>query len=257
MIKVIILLMVIVLACFPAKAQLLPDDHGDTLFTATALTGPSNVLSGVFEHELDVDVFSFPVQPWTTYTISIATGTTWGVEVDVMPPAGVSVLWSTNSVWAGVATLNAPYHEGALARWYIRIRPLFAFTSGSYDLTVRADVGQDTNANGFPDAWELAYFGNLGTANPALHEEVFRTGRAPGDPLAIDALSTTSGADVVSWSLAVHGTYDLYSSTNLMNPSGWQYEETYRAGSEGGPIGWTNPAVSLSTQFYQVRFRNE
>lgn len=236
---------------------ILPDDHGNTILTATALPGGSNMITGVLEYDTDVDVFSFPFKPWTTYTIVVETGTVWGVSVEILPPAAGSVLWATNSVWDGAASFTDRDHQGAQSRWTIAVSSMFQFTTGSYHLSVWEHPGQDTDGDGFPDAWELHTFGDLNTADSAIHQQAFRTGRSPDDPLALDAIQPLSSGDVVHWGAAAYGTYDVYTSTNLSSSTGWHYLSTHIAGEEGGSVSWTNAPTSDPTRFYLLQFRHE
>ena len=236
---------------------ILLDDHGNTILTATALPGGSNTITGVLEYDMDVDVFSFPFKPWTSYTIAVETGTVWGVQVDVLPPTAVPALWTTNSVWDGAASFTDLYHQGARSRWTIAVSSMFQFTTGSYSLSVWETPGQDTDGDGFPDAWELHTFGDLDTADPALHAQAFQTGRHPDDPLAIDGLQSLPSGDVLNWSVAAHGIYDLYTSTNLSSSTGWQYLGTHVSGEASGLFTWTNAPSADQTRFYRLQFRNE
>lgn len=238
-------------------ADMLPNDHGRTPQTATPLSGDSNTLTGVLEHDLDVDVFSFPFKPWTSYTLAVETGTVWGVRIEVIPPSGMGSIWRTNSVWDDQAAMEEAYHEGAAARWYLVVSPLFDFTTGTYHLAIWENPGQDTNDSGFPNAWEWHYFDDLDTADPVLHGDAFRTGRAPDDPFAVDSLQVNSNGHVVGWTTAAFGTYDLFTSTNLLYTNGWQYLGTHIAGSEGGLIHWTNAPSAEQSRFYRLRFRDE
>ena len=234
-----------------------PDDHGNTVLAATAFSGSSNTVTGVLEYDMDVDVFSFPFKPWTAYTIAVGTGTVWGVSVYILPPLTVSALWTTNSVWTGLASFSNLYHEGAQSRWYIAVSSMFQFTVGSYSLAVWETPGQDTDGDGFPDAWELDTFGDLNTADPALHTQAFQTGRSPSDPLAIEGLQNLASGDVVHWSVAAYGIYDLYTSTNLLRSADWQYLGTHISGNEAGSFTWTNAPSADQTRFYRLQFRNE
>lgn len=237
--------------------ELVPDDHGNHGLNATILSGYSNQLVGVLEYDTDVDVFSFPFKPWTAYTLSVETGTVLGVQFDVIPPSGESAVWQTNSVWVAPASIDEASYEGAAARWYMAVSPLFAFATGTYHLVIQEHPGQDSLGSGFPDAWEWHYFGDLDTADTELHGEAFRTGRAPGDPLAVDSLSLLSTGDVVEWALAPFGTYDLYTSTNLLHTHEWQYLSTHIAGAEGGLFAWTNAPSNDDRRFYHIRFRDD
>lgn len=240
--------------------DLLPNDHGRTIGMATSLPGGSNIITGVLEHDTDVDVFSFPFNPWMTYTIAVDTGTVWDVRVDIIPPAGPPAAGTTNSVWSETAAFTNLYHEGAQSRWYIRVSGLFQFTTGAYHLAVWAHPGQDSEGgegDGFPDAWELHHFGDLDTADPDLHNGIFRTGRAPGDPLSMNSIQATQTGDVLGWSVAAYGTYDLYTSTNLLEESGWQYLATHVAGAEGATLHLTNSPSTGPRRFYHIRFRDE
>ncbi len=231
---------------------------GGNLPPATPLHGDSNTISGVLEHDLDVDVFSFPFKPWMSYTIAVETGTVWDVNIEILPPAGPPSAWTTNSVWDGMAGFTNAYHEGAQSRWYIAVSGMFQFTTGSYHLAVWENPGQDTNGKGFPDAWELYYFGDLNTADPALHMGAYWTGRDPtADPLAIDFLQQLADPtrDVIGWTLAPYATYDLFTSTNLLDE--WEYVHTRVAGESGGLWHWTNEPPAGLHRFYTIRFRAE
>ncbi len=239
--------------------DILPNDHGSTPATATALPGGSNTISGVLEHDLDVDVFSFPFKPWTSYTIAVETGTVRDVHIQVLPPAGPPSYGTTNSVWAGAAAFTNLAHQGAQSRWFIAVSGMFQFTTGSYHLAVWEHPGQDINDSGFPDAWELHYFGDLETADPALHMDAYWTGRDPtADPLAIDSLQqqTDPARDVIGWTLAPYAAYDLFTSTNLVIHD-WEYVDTHTAGDSGGLWLWTNEPAVGPHRFYKIRFRAE
>ncbi len=249
----------LMMACvtFAWGEDLLPNDHGNTPLTATPLFGGSNTISGVLEHDLDVDVFSFPFKPWMSYTIVVETGTVWDVNIEILPPAGPPSAWRTNSVWDGIAGFTNAYHEGAQSRWYIAVSGMFQFTTGSYHLAVWENPGQDSDGDGFPDEWELHYFGDLDTADPDVHLEGYWTGRDPADPLAIEILQRLPepSRDVIGWTLAPYATYDLFTSTNLLDE--WEYLDTRIVGESGGLWHWTNEPPTSLYRFYKIRFRAE
>ena len=237
--------------------ELVPDDHGNSVLTATPLFGSSHSLTGTLEYDTDVDVFSFPFKPWTSYMLSVEIGTVLGVEIEVIPPSGAGSVWQANSVWEDAAVVDDAYHQGASARWYLVVRPLFQFTTGTYHLTIHENPGQDTDGDGFPDAWELHYFGDLDTADSDVHADAFRTGRAPNDPLVVDSIQPSPDGHVVGWTAAPYGTYDIYTTTHLLHEVEWELLGTHVAGPDGGVIHWIHAPSADPIRFYQIRFRVE
>ncbi len=224
---------------------------------ATVLSGPSNTVTATLQHDMDVHAYSFSIKPWTFYAIAVTTGTVWDVSLALIPPTPVASPITTNTVWGQGVVYPNRYHEGALARWQLAVAGMFAFTTGTYHLSVWELPGQDTDADGFPDAWEMHYFGNLHTATPADLNQ-FNSGRPPNNPLAVERVEpaqSAQDADRIRWSVAPYGTYDLFTTTNLF--SGWAYVGTHIAGANAATVIWTNAATGSPRAFYHLLFRTE
>lgn len=259
------LLGLVLLVAAPGFGELLPDDHGNSAVTATVLPGGSNLVAGVFEYDTDVDVFSFPFLPARSYQIRVTTGTVWDVRLEVLPPAALSPLIETNTVWAHplAATWTNP---AAAARWHLLVSPQFAFTTGSYTLAVwESPFPQDADGDGMADAWELDTFGT--TTNQAggdvdgdgtLNLDEYLAGTAANNPdqaVKIDALNRSGPDDRVTWFQAPYAAYQLDTTTNLALPGqGWQPLGTRVSGGLPGTVVWTNEAAADGQRHYRVRF---
>ncbi len=243
-----------------AGAQLLPDDHGNTLADATMLPGRSNTVSAVLNYDTDVDVFSASFLPGRSYLFTVQTGTVWDVALDLIPPDLSATALETSTVWKTTALATGWTNTGAASRWYLSLSAAFAYTTGSYQLVVAEAPGLDTDGDGLGDSWEQSHFLNLSSANatsdvnadgfPDL--KAYMAGLAPTQALAWTSVVRAQEADAVSWTLAPHATYDLYASTNIAGP--WAYLHRHVAGSSGGTMVWTNPTASASRRFYRLEF---
>ncbi len=243
-----------------AHGQLIPDDHGNTVASATALGGRSNTVAAAFEYETDVDVFSFSFLPRRSYILTLQTGTVWDVRMDFIPP-DLNPLVQTSTAWKTTALTTGWTNQGAAARWTMALSPLFQFTTGTYQLAIAEAPGQDTDSDGLADSWETNYFGNLTTANGSSDFNLdgfsdlkaYLAGLGPTHSLRIQSIARSPSNDVLGWAIAPYGTYDVYAATNVMGP--WTYVNREVAHASGGTLLWTNLNQVVPQKFYRLEFR--
>jgi hypothetical protein len=243
-----------------AHAQI-TDDHGNDPSQATVLHGISNVVAGVFEYRADQDMFSFPVLPQWSYIVRVATATVWDVRVEVVPPLGSPRMQSTNTVPATSPATMTWTNPGTSGRWYLRVTPMFQFTTGSYHMAVwTVPAENDADADGIADAWELATFGSITNADATsyrLRPDVsdrasYLAGLGTNGILAIESWTGSAGQEVFTWPSAAHAQYAVDASPHLSGP--WTMIGTRTAGSSDPVMSWTNHAAAVTTQFYRIRF---
>ncbi|MFP2930794.1 hypothetical protein ACLESO_37470 [Pyxidicoccus sp. 3LG] len=99
------------------------DDHGDSLPTATPLEVPATV-SGVFEADNDVEVFTVPLQAGRTYRVDPSSS----MSISFMTPHG-SIAWMTGN-------LLTPDTGGT---YLVMVRPAGLFQLGSWEFSLREE----------------------------------------------------------------------------------------------------------------------
>lgn len=256
-------LALLVIWCHAGRADLLPDDHGDEPNDATAMTAPSNRVTGVIDYDLDVDVFSFPFQQFRTYRILISTNTLWDAELEVMPPLRDPLLLSTNTVWTN-APLEMAWSNMAASRWYLSISGMFQFTTGSYQLSVwEWPTNQDSDADGLSDAWETNYFGNLSSANAtSVHLaagftdlDAYLAGVNPtsGLPLVVVDLDVAPGEEIIQWPREAYASYEIQMASEVTGTWVNLGQQVSDANPEWGV--WTNVVTpgAGTNRYYRIR----
>ena len=248
--------------CISVRAELLPDDHGNSVATATALSGPSNVVSGIMDYDTDADVFSFSFYPARSYIIQVMTGTVDDVELKITPPNWSDPYFETNTVRESPADFSWT-NNGAIANWHLYVASMFAYTTGSYQLAVwESPFDQDLDGDGMTDSWEEEVLGSV-TNNPGddndhdsqtnFEEFLAQTDGGDADSLVkVDAINKNSDDDIVEWYQAGFTTYEIHTSTNLLGP--WFYLNENLAGELSGAVVWTNGPAGDPVRFYRVRF---
>ncbi|HMO05798.1 MAG TPA: hypothetical protein PKC67_14445 [Kiritimatiellia bacterium] len=258
--RLAILLAVAFSVLSPAFAQL-SDDHGNDPSRATALNGISNLVSGVFEQRADRDVFSFPVLPQWSYIIRIATSTVWDLRVEVVPPLGTPRMATTNTVHASAPAQMTWTNPGTAGRWFLRVTPMFQFTTGSYQVAVwTVPATNDADGDGIADAWELATFGAITNADASSFRlgpdysdrDRYLAGLGETGTLAIEAWSGVAGQEVFQWTAAPHARYAVEAASQLAGPWSMLGEQT--AGAVDLSLAFTNAAATTTAQYYRIRF---
>ena len=210
------------------------DDYGDTPAAAQALSLGSNRI-GHIEIDMDQDWFYFQaVHSTNEVVVTVTTGTLWSSTAGLAAPDGKTMLASTDSV-ASVTSRVSWIHFGPPAMYYIRVAGFASFTTGSYTIAVSERPFEDTDHDGMPDAWEIAYFGS--TNQPAsgtngdydidgvFNIDEFLGGTLPNDNTSrfrVTGFSVTNGPQSVSWAAGPFRTYEVEASTNLSG-GGWDY----------------------------------
>jgi len=260
--RLLLLLVFILLQGTYIYADILPDDHGNTVADATAMAGGSNSITGQIEFDTDTDYFSFPFQPARSYVIQVMTGTVWDVELSVTPPAWTTPYVLTNTVRTSPVDINWT-NNGASANWYLSVEGMFEYTTGSYHLAVwESPFDQDTDGDGMTDSWEVNELGSI-TNEPGDDydqdgqsnlQEFFAQTQADdaNSAVQVDWLDVEPDGDLVGWYQAAFSTYKVYTATNIYGP--WEYLEDRVADETGGSIQWTNDTGEDVLRFYRVDF---
>ena len=224
-------LLLFILTASPARG----DDVGDSPGAAELLSTGSVIR--VIERHYDRDVFQFTVLPFATNLVTVSTGTVWDCELDLLSPAGTSVMLFTNTVVAGSTTI-ALLNTGAARRAYLSIKSLAEFTTGTYAVAL-AHRFEDSDADGLPDQWEIAKSGSL--------TNTWTGGDADGDGFADEAewLAGTHPSDASS-SLRIQSIYRVTNWTHIAWTT--QPEGLYRVSTAPSPAGmWSAlPEVVLA-----------
>jgi hypothetical protein len=200
------------------------DDVGDTPASAELL--PTGSVTRVIERHQDRDVFQFAVLPFVTNAVTVSTGAVWDCEMELLCPAGTTVIMFTNTVVGGSNTVLL-LSTGAARRAYLSVKSLAEFTTGTYHIAL-AHRFTDADGDGLPDAWELAKFASLtnawtggdADADGLRDDAEWLAGTNPNDAsstLRIQSLQRITNWTHISWTTQPEG---LYRVSRASNPTG-------------------------------------
>lgn len=224
----------LVIALFAAASALadgVPDDVGEGAPLAQALApGPS--ITRVIEWDADRDSYTFPVRPFVSNVIVVATGTIWDCEVTLMKPSGGAVIGYTNTA-AGTAAQLLLKATTMATRVYLDVRGLVEFTTGTYTVGFTEQF-TDADSDGLPDEWEIARFGLLTNASAGdadldgfSNRDEWLAGTHPAQAasgLRITSLARPTNWTVVTWQAVPEGVYRVAQTTNAL--AGWTTDPT-------------------------------
>lgn len=237
------------------------DDYGNHPASAAAFAGTSNRIAGVFETYADQDYFSFPVLPGWTYAVQVSTVTVWDVRVEVVPPLGTPRMDGTNTVHADAPASMVWTNPGTAGRWYLRLTPMFQFSTGAYEVAVWAQpTDQDADGDGMADLWELDRFGSVTQANVATSfllpgytdREVYLAGLEVSGGIELVSWEGDPAPGVLGWQPAPHAAYEIVGAGAV--DGSWSVLGTSIAGAADPILRWTNRAVAATSRFIRVRF---
>ena len=234
------------------------DDHGNTPETATFF---SSSINGTINYDTDVDWFKFLAAPSLVYTINVNNVTLWDNAFSIKAFAEGDVVRSTNSAFSTSPSRIVWTNTGGLRHYYIGVSAMFQFTTGNYAVVVSANDA-DGNANGMVDAWEMMHFGSLTNlpggdfdADGMSNWDEYVTGTNPADPtsrLAVtNQVRSVSGA-IINWPGVPYAVYRVESTTNLVNPGGWQFRERFIRQDTHGSETFIDAQATNQMRHYRV-----
>jgi hypothetical protein len=193
-----------------ARPDIFPDPAPEGPAGA-ALLSTGSVTEAAIEVDIDRDWYRLEVARGRTYTLTVTPVGLHDADVCFRGAAGQLIILHTTSVGEAASTFQWT-HVAAPQSTYLDIGGFAQFTTGTYTVAVSEDPMCDTDNDGLPDTWELAYFEGLGQKpqddydrDTFTNETELGLGSDPTNSasrLAISGLARLGGTDHLTWQAA-------------------------------------------------------
>lgn len=207
------------------------DDVSDEPAGAEHLIVNGGAITRVIEIDTDEDWFTFEIRPFVDYVVTVTKGSLFDATLERWSADGEAKVAATNTLPAATSAVLEFSGEARLTRCYVRVTGMFEFTTGTYHISVSAQM-VDTDKDGLPDAWEMLHFETLDwqaeddpDKDGMNNEMEWLLGTDPCDPQSnfrITGIVSQDGNMLIDWQSSTGGCYIIQSNTNLLNASGWQ-----------------------------------
>ena len=256
---------IIMLFALESFAHDFGDDVSDMASGAETIIVNGGTVQRVLEIDQDEDWYTFLVQPYIDYTVSVSKGSIFDLSLDRFARDGNSLLVATNTLPDYTAATNDWLGGRLLERAYIRVTGMFEFTTGTYNIALSGTM-QDTDSDGLPDAWEQYRFTNLmwnATDDPdsdgVNNENEWLLDTGPDNASSrfyVNDISTSGSNMLISWQSSTGGCYMIQWKSNLLDKVNWRTLDA-NAGSSN-EIRYYNEPVTSSNNclFYRVIYDN-
>jgi hypothetical protein len=240
---------------YRVRVKEVPDLHPDATAGAAPIDG---LVRGAVDVAGDKDWFRFIAAEDVHYTIRLTPSGGWNAKLEAWALGGGYALGSVQGV-AGEAVEIEWENTGCPQVVHVEVSAVGPAVTGLYEVEVIAKPMADSEPDGLPDAWELAYFTSLSQGpdddsdfDGFTNLEEKKLGTHPDDPysgLYLTEVETGGASSLVTWVAAPLRSYEVQVATDV--DADWTALGTVTGTGSTASLAEPGPTTQ---RFYRVLF---